>query len=294
MSAIISALRAQGAHTFKRACGPCRVKYCDSGSLSFEKLKELFSKKIDALVIEGYLRDSTLETSQRLYASYQSSMNKFPIDQVYSGFACEETIDRPKLAPWYDKVAVKSLSHMRQEAHPELLFMDKLRLELDEQIPSGAMIEHVEGKKRGAYIARAYGSQSKSLLETRAIPASMRPTDLNINILALQMLVTPSIGGSLQLYPNLLNAEEQTALAEKKLEILPNALPEPAATIKAFAGRLVLMNADIPFKIETIESVMIGSSDPQKMPPYEKDIGLAVIESYLLFKGDTKPMGIMR
>lgn len=294
MSFFTSSLKSVGTFTFTRHVKPCVTKFCDSGTISHEHLINLFSKKIDCLVVEGFLRGKTLENSQRLYAGYHRDLIQFPSDRVYSGFACEEVIAKPALAPWYDKVAVKGLSKLREESDSTLNFVDKLRLELDEQMPCGAMIEAKDGVKRGSYIARAYGSEKKSLIEVRDIPQIFRPQDLKTHLIAIQFLASPCKGGALELYPGLLTQEERHAIAEKRLEILPNTLPQAAEKIKPYAGRLVLMNADIAFKYEQVESIEIPGKNPEKDPPIKKDISLAVIESYLLFKGSDKPLTLFR
>lgn len=294
MSFFINPLKSAGTYSFTRHIKPCITKYCDSGSISHEQLQELFSKKIDCLVVEGFLRHNTLETAQRLSCGYHKDMLEFPSERVYSGFSIEEVIAKPALAHWYDKVAVKALSKLREESGSTLNFVDKLRLELDEQMPSGAMIEAKDGKKRGSFIARAYGSDKKSLVETRQIPESFKPRFLKSHLVALQFLVAPCKGGALELFPGLLDETEKKALFEKRLEVMPNTLPKAAEIIKPYPGRLVLFNADIPFKFEQVESIELPGKDPEKDPPIKKDISLAFIESFLAFKGSDRPLTILR
>jgi hypothetical protein len=294
MSIFLNSLKSTGSFTFTRHIKSCTTKYCDSGSLKYTDLKALFSKKIDCLVVEGFLRGKALEDSQRLFASYHAGLIEFPASRVYSGFACEDVITKPALAPWYDKVAVKSLSKLREDSESTFTFVDKLRLELDEEVPSGAMIEIHEGKKRGSYIARAYGSERKSLVEIRDIPHPFKPSDLKAHFIALQFLVAPCKGGALELFPGLLDETEKKALSEKRLEIIPSTLPKAAEIIKPYAGRLVLINADIPFKYQQVEAIELPGKNPEKDPPIKKDISLAMIESYLVYKGDSKPLTILR
>jgi hypothetical protein len=85
--------------------------------------------------------------------------------------------------------------------------------------------------------------------------------------------------------------ENNQDLYEKKIAILPSYLPEPAAIIKAFAGRCVFFNAQIPFKFEKVEPEIIPQ--PNDKPPIIEDISLVVEESYVLHSKD-KPLFVLR
>jgi len=270
---------------------PCSVKVCNQGVILPDDLNLLLSNKINCLVIDGYMKGPMLSTEQRLIAGFHPTTKNLSAEHIYYGFTLEDSLKSDNLLYWYYKSAVKSITSHRQAAYPQLTWIDKLRLELDEAHPKGSVVGQIDDKKAEAFVARAYGSSQISLVEARGLPADTKSLNVNTQLVAIQFLVAPKKGGSLQLYPSLLSEQDRQDLYEKKMAIIPSYLPEPAAIIKAFAGRCVFFNAQIPFKFEKVEPEIIPQ--PNDKPPIIEDISLVVEESYVLHSKD-KPLFVLR
>jgi hypothetical protein len=303
MSILINTSLKNGFYRFTRQAAECKTLFCDTGALRQKDLKALFSRKIDCLVVEGFLQKQMLSTAQRLASGYYKDILNLPKEYVYTGFAAEETVGKSTLRHYYHASAVQGLAKHREESAPSLTWIDKLRLELDEQHPEGARLSNFSGMKHQAYIARAVGSQDESLIRVRDLPVDLKPTSIKSHVVALQFLVAPEKGGELELYPDLLDQEEKRMLFDGNLEILSSTLPKPSESIKPFAGRLVLFNSQIPFRFAKVESRELSKEESKPYLTQEeikaektvtKDISLVTLESFILQHEAAPELTIMR
>lgn len=303
MSFIVNSSLKNGVFSFIRKVAPATTVYCDTGSIRAKDLESVLTRKVDCLVVEGFLQKQALETAQRLASGYHKDMLHLPKEYVYSGFSAEETMNNPTLKHFYHSSAVQSLSKLREESAPALTWIDKIRLELDEQYKKGARLFTFEGQKHQAYISRAIGIDDKPLIQVRDLPTYFKPTTLKTQLIALQFLVAPEKGGHLELYPDLIDEQERQLIFDKRLDILPSTLPQPSEVIKAYPGRLVLLNSQIPFRFSLVESRELDKEESKKyLTPEEikkektvtKNISLVAMESFILQQTDQAPLSIMR
>lgn len=286
---MLNSINQTGRYIFQRFISECKTQFSDKGKIVTQDLQSLLTRKIDCLVVEGFLRDEQLKTEQRLIAGYHPTTMSLPKDRINWGFASEDTINDGNLRFYYHFSAQKTLESYRENAHPYLTWFDKLRLDLDVAHESGTCLKLASEPLRQPFIARGYDWASPSNVQARQLHASYAERNFTNQLVAMQILVAPEKGGQLELYPTSLSKEEMKDLSEKKIEIMNDTLPAPAAAIKPFAGRLVLFHADIPFKISP---VLAG--DPINQKGDKKEISLVVQETYIVQRGRNGPLALLR
>lgn len=293
MSFLTTNLLRWGQLPFKRSLSKCEIKFSDKGCLEAPDLKLLLSKKVDALVIEGFLRHEILTSMQERTVGFHKGDLSLNPDSVRYGFACEDTYKNETLKHFYDKSSVKTISKHREDMFPHLTWFDKLRLELDEAYPQGAILDHSHGVKRAPFISRGYDHATESRLQSRSLPPHMLCADKKMQLIAMQFLVAPPKGGHLELFKGAVTPEEHNLVYMKNLSILPSTLTETTDVIKAFAGRFVIFNAEIPFKfsqVETEEIVINKEKDEKKT----NQLPLVALESFIISHGENKPLTLLR
>lgn len=293
MNLVSSSLCKWGSIPFKRSLAKCEIKFSDRGFIEASDLKLLLSKKIDVLVVEGFLKHQALSHTQQVLAGYHKGDLKLYPESTRYGFACEETYQHETLKYYYDKSSTLTVAKHREEMFPYMSWMDKLRVELDEAHPAGACLDHDEGKKKGPFIQRGYFHDMKAQIEARALPPHMLQKNLKAHLVALQFLVAPPKGGHLEFYKGALTEEEAQGAYLKNLCVLPESLPSSDSVVKAFAGRLVMFHSDLPFKmtqVETEEIIINKEKDEKKT----NEIPLVVLESFILSKHAKAPLALMR
>lgn len=293
MSILANNLLRWGQLPFKRSLAKCEIKFSDKGCLDSSDLKLLLNKKIDVLVIEGFLRYEMLSHTQARTAGFHKGDLSLNPDSTRYGFACEDTYNHKTLKHFYDKSSVNTIAKHREEMFPYMTWFDKLRAELDEAHPDGAILGHSHGVKKAPFISRAYEHDRMSLVETRSLPPHMDYVDKKMQLIAMQFLVTPPKGGALELYKDALSRDEHNPVYLKNLSVLPNTLSPAKDVIKPFSGRFVLFNAELPFKfsqVETEEIIINKEKDEKKI----NMIPLVVLESFIISHGDNKPLTLMR
>jgi hypothetical protein len=293
MSSVCNSLFKWGQLSFKRSLAKCEIKFSDKGVLEAVDLKQLLAKKIDVLVIEGYLRHQALERMQQKTAGFHTGdLELYPLSTNY-GFTCESTYLNDTLKHFYDKSSVLTVAKHREEMFPYTTWIDKLRLELDEAYPQGALLDADRGFKKGPFVSRGYFHDTRSQLETRSLPPHMLDKEVKSQLIALQFLVAPPKGGHLEFYKGALNKQEHEDTYMQKLCILPDSLPTTEAVVKAFAGRCVLFHSDLPFKFSQVETVEI-IKDKEKDEKEVNKVPLVALESFIISRGEKKPLAILR
>lgn len=143
--------------------------------------------------------------------------------------------------------AVKISQEIRNLCAPYISPIDKLRVELDELWPAGAMLASIEGHKMYAGVVRVIKQGGSSEPHQDTLPWHVKDCAVAQSFIgqlsANTYLSMPPEGGELQLWRLSLN-EEQSALLETKgsYGLDGSSLPPPDHEIRPTNGELILIN----------------------------------------------------
>ena len=141
-----------------------------------------------------------------------------------------------------------SVETIRQTFAPYLSPIDKLRLELDEKWPQGAMLESFDpGQKMFVGLCRVIDAEKEvfphqDVIQFDAKGKSFVKASQIINQLAVNIyLQMPQHGGELELWDfGIKDVHEYQKMAENSYGIHKSKLPNPALIIKPKVGELIL------------------------------------------------------
>lgn len=155
--------------------------------------------------------------------------------------------ESPEIKERYWANAVRLAQDIRRLCEPYLTPIDKLRVQLDELWPAGAMLASIEGRKMYAGVVRVIKQGGSSEPHQDTLPWHVRDCPVAQSFVgqlsANTYLSMPSQGGELQLWRLTLD-EEQSAQLETKgsYGLKGDALPPPDYEILPENGELILIN----------------------------------------------------
>lgn len=222
-------------------------------------IEQLIADKITALIIKDFYPTANAQqiadkiiASETLAHYTHEIIDNNELKQEYLGVDREglpfnllyDTTDE-KLVQQYYQAAKENIARIREYAAPAMTPIDKLRLELDENYASGAMVAAFQRKKMLAGIGRVSHAEMSHMSEDPphfdALPCKF--ANLASQFAANIYLKVPDAGGELELW----NVEPLTPLS-----VVPDAwrkkLP-PSIVLKPEVGDLIIFNCRKPHAI---------------------------------------------
>jgi CRP-like cAMP-binding protein len=230
--------------------GPLQVRH--AYSLEYDDLLDLFEGRILAIRIPTwYPRWLCEKIARRLlrhpgFARYLMAQD---VGVQRIGMTLFEAESDARGLDAYYASAQDTMWSIRRHCFPFLTPIERLRLELDELWPSGAMIESLHGRKMLCGVARMF-EDSHSLpphqdVLARDVPDSRRAAAMKSQLAINCYIRAPREGGDLELWDIDPNTEEYERLRDGRYDFLDRAkLPPSAGKIRPDSGELLLMRSD--------------------------------------------------
>lgn len=231
-------------------------------SINSDDIKRILNREIAAIRIRNYYpKDTCVLVSERLMKSdyYGRYVNAPKIGRVGQAFFESQASDNSKKR--YERMSVEWMQQIRLGCAPFISPIDKLRLELDEVWPPGAMLGQIGVTKMFAGLARhfAEGSEAEPHTDVLAWDAPSEPDaqELSGQIAANTYLTVPDKGGELTLWDVWPNKEQYEELRKPgSYGLRRDCLPEPIVSIKPSIGELILFH---PQRVHAVEEIKQGS-----------------------------------
>lgn len=237
------------------------IERCGWGtSLTSALLKEMFEKKIHAVVVKNFTDSKICNVaSQKLMSSQIKEYTNAPgIGRV--GISFFETSNNHEMEKAYFDQALKNINDTRKIFHPHPSPMDRLRLILDEIWPAGSNLDTRNRQKMFVGLCRSLENSREILphedVLERDDPSNLGQPPLKVQIAANVYLQVPEKGGELELYPTKHTTELYDALRKNSYGISRDKLPKPMLTIKPETGDLVIFDANHTHSVAKVEGVV--------------------------------------
>lgn len=217
-------------------------------AITRDSLIALHCGELDAIRIKDFYPEELCRIiTTKLIESPLYAINDKPTLANRIGLSFFLGYESAEIKQKYWAKAVRIAQDIRKLCAPYLTPIDKLRLELDELWPAGAMLASIEGHKMYAGVVRVIKEGGSSEPHQDTLPWHVRDCEVAQSFIgqlsANTYLSIPPEGGELQLWRLSLN-EEQSALLETKgsYGLDGSSLPPPEYEIKPAIGELILIN----------------------------------------------------
>jgi hypothetical protein len=243
--------------------------------LQEKDLRDLFSGRLTAVRIKDYVEPRLCPTIVgQLVKSKSFGAYAITPDVHRFGQALGETPNTPESRDRYTSQATSWISEMRSLCAPIQLPVDRLRLELDETWPTGAILGSVAGKKLFAGLTQYYSEGSSAephqdVFDWDEICPRTENSFISAQLAGNIYLAVPESGGRLTIWPEQFDRSNyQRRRNPASWGISREQLSAPIAELDPCVGELILFNAGQVHAVERIDagsrvttSVFIGFRD---------------------------------
>lgn len=224
--------------------------------LSFEGLLGLIERRILALRIPMYYPvDDAARTSQLIIGGYGTEgvggAKRF-------GIPFYDTHGNPEVLESYYSQAVAVQRRMRQIFAPFQSPIDKMRIELQEVWPAGALPENLNGRNLFVGLGRVFENTIEGLphqdVLRRDAPGEPKAGTLQAQLGSNIYLQCPESGGELEIWDKYFSNEEFEQLKiPGSYGIERGKLPQPTIVITPKPGDLILFNSESVHAVRAID-----------------------------------------
>ena len=238
--------------------------------LSVDSLMALIDRRILALRVPDYYpTDDAARVGQLILNGYGpegiGAAKDYETDGVGGakrlGLPFFDTRNKPDLLDRYYAEAVPAQRDLRQMFAPFLSPIDKLRVELQEIWPCGALPENLDGRNMFIGLGRVFDQGVEGLPHQDILwrdSSEEKARTIKAQLGSNMYLKCPSIGGELEVW-NLCPTDDEydQYCGPGSYGIDRSTLPAPAVVVKPEPGDLILFNS------ECIHAVRLISGEPR-------------------------------